>query len=88
MDHLVNPTELIPKNKCNRPGAGGWNGTGQRGLCAGAEEGLLPLLVPGPTQPLEDQPLLLPVTYEYGTSQTSEALSAPAFQGGRPASSF
>lgn len=62
-------------------------GPGKR-VCAGAGEGLLPLLVPGPTHLLEDQPLRFPVTYKYGTSQTSEALSAPAFQAGRPASSF
>ena len=47
------------KEESQQAGAGGWRGTRQRGPCAGVGEGLPLPLVPGPTHPLEDQPLLL-----------------------------
>lgn len=58
-DHLVSPVNIRPNKNRSRLGQVAGEGPGKGGPCARVGKGLPPPLVPGPTHPLEDQPLLL-----------------------------
>lgn len=62
----------------------------QRALCAGVGEGLLPPLVPGPSRPLEDRPLLLSGWISSHTWHLADEWSAfsTSISGWEPSPSF